>query len=271
MATVYQAQDLHLNRYVALKILDHDFTSDPERLARFHQEARIASSINHPNVLTVYDIAQDGREHFIVTELVEGRTLRELIDAGPIGLTDAVAIAEGIIGALTAAHGYWVVHRDIKPENVMIRDDGVIKVLDFGLAKFTDPADARSDVHTRPGLVPGSIRYVAPERLRGEAADPRTDIFSFGAVFYEMLAGVPAFDGPSIGPMLQKIALNQVEPLSRIRTDVPDELAEIVRKAMEPDPGRRYQSAGEIAEDLHRARSRLEHLAEPGEKESGRL
>jgi len=261
MASVYQGQDLRLNRYVAVKILNADFTSDAERLARFYQEARIAAFINHPGVLTIHDVDEDGGEHFIVTELVEGKTLRERIDRGPLEELEAAKIAVDVAEALEAAHRYWVVHRDIKPENVMIRDDGIVKVLDFGLAKFKDPAafgDAGSPVHTRPGMVPGSIRYVAPERLRGEAAEPRTDVFSLGAVFYEMLSGAAPFEGANIGIVLQKIAVGEVEPIESQRPDISRDVAEIVRRAMEPDPDRRYQSATEMLVDLRRARARLE-------------
>ena len=260
MGQVYLGQDLHLNRYVGIKFLPRDYIGDRERLARFHQEALIASSINHPNVLTIYGIEEDDGELFIITEFVDGATLRQIIDHRSLSIAEALSIATGITAALTAAHAYWVVHRDIKPANVMIREDGIVKVLDFGIAKLADPAllgADRGDSITMPGCVPGSLWYVAPERLKGEAADPRSDIYSVGAVMYEMLTGQPPFRGRALADTIELIVNHEPAPLIDRREDVSPEVAAVVSRMIEKEPEGRHQTAHELYLELRRLEAKI--------------
>ncbi|MGA7614212.1 MAG: serine/threonine-protein kinase [Thermoanaerobaculia bacterium] len=258
MGDIYLAQDLRLNRYAAVKFLSPHFASDPQRLLRFKQEAQLAAAINHPNVLTIYDLDEDEGVNFIVTEFVDGKTLRHAMNERRLSLQQAVNVGIAIASALGAAHDYWVVHRDIKPENVMVRDDGVVKVLDFGLAKvtqgtlFTDISAAR--VQTLPGVVPGTLQYVAPELLRGEAADPRSDLWSLGAVMYEMLAGRAAFSGKALLDTMHEIL--QSEPRA-IGEDVPSALRSVQQKLLKKEPQERYQTSRELLVDLYEVRDAL--------------
>lgn len=260
MGDVYLAQDLRLNRYVALKILPPQYTWDADRLARFEQEARITSTVNHPNVVTIHDIEHDDGTHFIVTEYVDGETLRHRLDRQRLSLIEAVEIALGIAEALAAAHEYWIIHRDIKPDNVMIRTDGRVKVLDFGLAKLADGGllGSGAAVRTAPGIVPGTLHYVAPERLRGEAADPRSDIFSLGALFYEMLAGRPPFSGDNFVEVADAILNSVPPPLSDSRDDLPPELPPIIDRLLAKPPDERYQTTREVVADLKELRAEIE-------------
>src|SRR5215472_5583226 len=201
MGEVYLARDLQLGRKAALKLLPERLTADETQLSRFKSEARSASALNHPNILTVYEIGSDGKRQFIATEFIEGVTLRTWLADGRMNLRAALEIAVQVASALTAAHEAGVVHRDVKPENIMLRPDGYVKVLDFGIAKLVEPARA-SDGHrrettallqTRPGLVLGTAHYMSPEQARGQKVDARSDIWSLGVVLYEMLAGGPPF------------------------------------------------------------------------------
>src|SRR3954469_15419583 len=201
MGEVYAARDTQLHRDVALKILSSEFSLDGTRKARFHREARAASALNHPNIITIYEIGENELGSFLATELVDGETLREVIKRRALSITGALKIAEQIAGALAAAHEAGIVHRDIKPENIMVRRDGYVKVLDFGLAKAItpDPDDSESEdstIKTTPGIVMGSVRYMSPEQARGFPVDGRTDLWSLGVVLYEMVAGRSPFDGP---------------------------------------------------------------------------
>ena len=204
MGEVYLAEDTRLGRRVAVKLLPAEFTADAERVRRFAQEARAASALNHPNIITIHEIGEIANTHYIATEYVEGETLRQRMERGPLKLHEAVDLAIQIATALEAAHRAGIVHRDIKPENVMVRPDGYVKVLDFGLAKLTrasngEPGCKASDdedaVNTESGVVMGTPRCMSPEQARGEKADARTDIFSLGVVFYEMIAGRAPFTG----------------------------------------------------------------------------
>src|SRR5437773_2981990 len=189
MGEVYLAEDKHLLRKVALKVLPAFFTRDRERVRRFQQEARAASALNHPNILTIYEIGQIDSHQFIATEFVEGDTLRQRMIKAPISISELLGIATQIASALTAAHQTGIVHRDIKPEDIMLRADGIVKVLDFGLAKLTERKDGDSEAttlfHTKQGMVLGTAHYMSPEQARGLPLDARTDIFSFGVVLYE--------------------------------------------------------------------------------------
>src|SRR6476661_10207148 len=210
MGEVYLARDEQLGRKVALKFLPARLTADKTQLSRFKSEARTASALNHPNILTVYEIGTDGKRHFIATEFIEGETLSASLLAGRMSVQEALDVAVQVASALDAAHHAGVVHRDIKPENIMLRPDGYVKLLDFGIAKLTEPRSA-SDVQdvrmvqTQAGLVLGTLRYMSPEQMRGEPADARSDIWSLGVVLYEMLGGVPPFAGSIVTDSIASI------------------------------------------------------------------
>src|SRR2546425_5404228 len=204
MGEVYLAKDTKLDRKVALKILPAEVASHHDRMRRFVQEAKAVSALNHPNILTIHEIDESDTGHFIATEFIDGETLRERMRKGPLNVSEALDIATQIASALAAAHAAGIVHRDIKPENVMLRHDGIVKVLDFGLAKLTDRAPAelidteaptRANVKTDPGVVMGTAIYMSPEQARGLPVDSRTNIFSLSVVLYEMIAGRLPFEG----------------------------------------------------------------------------
>lgn len=270
MGEVWLAEDIQLRRKVAIKLLPPEFTADAERLRRFAQEARAASALNHPNIITIYDIGaastETGDLHYIAAEYVEGQTLRQLITNAPrkqLQLAKAVAIATQIAEALAAAHKAGIIHRDIKPENVMIRPDGYVKVLDFGLAKLTEPnapsveTETRSYVahSTETGIVIGTPRYMSPEQARGEKVDERTDIFSLGIMLYEMLAGKPPFVGATPGEMIAAILRDA--PPSLTTLNVPPELERLIGQALRKDPAQRYQTAEDLLSDLNQLKEQL--------------
>jgi serine/threonine-protein kinase len=218
MGEVYLARDARLGRRVALKVLPAELTGDGEHLRRFRREARAVSALNHPNIITIHEIGADGDTSFIATEFVEGETLRRRLRAGRPELARTLDIATQIVAALNAAHRSGIVHRDIKPENVMLREDGLVKVLDFGLAKLTEKkGDAaggpRATVKTIPGAVMGTAAYMSPEQARGLEVDERTDIFSVGVVLYEMLAGGPPFAGETASDVLAAVLTAEPPPL----------------------------------------------------------
>jgi serine/threonine-protein kinase len=287
MGEVYLAEDLNLGRRVALKLLPAKYTQDPERVRRFEQEARTVSRLSHPNILTIYEIGQfrteSGSAHFMATEFVEGQTLRQHAAKRRLPPDDAIEIAIQISSALTAAHGAGVTHRDIKPENIMLRHDGYVKVLDFGLAKLTessffrsfDPAITQAETdeasgadryatspleaqgNTSPGVILGTLSYMSPEQARGLKVDPRTDIFSLGIVLYEMVAGRPPFEGATTGDMMVAILDRNPPPLARYAPTAPEELEWIVTKALAKDRDERYQSVKSLMTDLKRLQKRL--------------
>src|SRR4030095_8977362 len=200
MGEVYLANDSKLNRDVALKILPAELASDRNRMGRFIQEAKATSALNHPNILTIYEIDQTDSVHFISSELIQGETLRERINRGRLNLSETLDVGIQIANGLVAAHGAGVIHRDLKPENIMVREDGLAKIVDFGIAKLADPVssvetEAPTTFKTRPGAVMGTPFYMSPEQLRELEVDSRTDIFSFGVVLYEVLAGRLPFSG----------------------------------------------------------------------------
>jgi Tol biopolymer transport system component len=258
MGEVYLARDSDLNRSVAVKVLPPDVTSDPQRVARFEQEARAASALNHPSVCVIHALGrtEDGRR-FIAMEHVEGETLRTRLVRGRLPLAEALDIAIQIASALTAAHAAGIVHRDIKPENVMIRRDRLVKVLDFGLAKLTPSGMALAaheptrTVHaTEPGTLVGTTRYMAPEQARGEEVDARTDVWALGVVLYEMVAARPPFTGATRSDVLAAILEREPPPLTTLDAQLPRELQRIVGKALQKDPDERYQVMKDLLLDL---------------------
>ena len=251
MGAVYDALDPSLGRHVAVKILPPDFTSDSTRVRRFVQEARTASSLNHPHLISIFDIGRetvDGEElQFIAMEKIDGRTLRETLNAGPMPRPRALELMAQIADAVAAAHAAGVIHRDLKPENIMIATSGYPKVLDFGLAKLEEPA--ASNVSTATGVVVGTAGYMAPEQAQGHAADARSDIFALGCVLYEVITGQRAFQGRTAIDTMHAVVHAEPEPM----TGVAPELQRIVRKALAKNPDDRYQTARDLAIDLREA------------------
>jgi eukaryotic-like serine/threonine-protein kinase len=273
MGEVYLARDTRLGRKIALKLLSAEFTKDEERVRRFQQEARAASALNHPNLITIFEIGEVESIHFISTEFIEGETLRQRIAPSRMPTSEICDIAIQVAGALSAAHAAGITHRDIKPENIMVRPDGVVKVLDFGLAKLTesktpggstfDPtAITKKVVDTDPGVVMGTVSYMSPEQARGLSVDARTDIFSFGVVMYEMIAGRVPFEGASFGDVISGILAKRPQSLARFAPDVPRELERIVSKALAKDRDERYQTSKDMLIDLKRMKQRLDVEAE---------
>ncbi len=270
MGEVFLAEDTKLGRHLALKLLLSEYTRDPRRLSRFGQEARAASALNHPNIITIYEIGQAGDRHYIATEYVDGETLRRRVKRAPFGVGEALDVAAQIASALAAAHSKGIIHRDIKPENVMLRPDGYVKVLDFGLAKLLEKSGEKSSAdheaetmemhaaHTNPGAVMGTAWYMSPEQARGLPLDARTDVWSLGCVLYEMLAGRPPFDGETASHVIVSILEDEPEPLGECVPGLPAELERIVERALAKEREERYGSAGELLEDLRRLRQRLE-------------
>jgi serine/threonine protein kinase len=267
MGEVYLAQDTKLSRKVALKVLPGAFTQDQERLRRFDQEARATSALNHPNILTIFEIGEADGRHYIATEFIEGETLRQRFARGPLKLAETLDIAEQITSALSTAHGAGIVHRDIKPENIMIRRDGIVKVLDFGLAKLvqtqSSPDDStRALVKTRPGVVMGTVAYMSPEQARGLSLDARTDIWSLGVVIYQMLTGSSPFAGATSSDTLVSILEREPRSLKSLSPAIPEEFEWIVTKALTKDVDDRYQTSREMLTDLRRLKQRLSVAAE---------
>lgn len=268
MGEVYLAQDQRLNRKVALKLLPSAFTRDNDRLRRFEQEARAASALNHPNIITIHEIQKVNSTHLIVTEFVEGETLRQRLARAPLNLAEALQVAIQIADALTAAHKAGIIHRDIKPENVMLRPDGYLKVLDFGLAKLAEnsPSVIAAEAPTRhiktgSGIVIGTAGYMSPEQARGLVVDERSDIFSLGAVIYEMVARRKPFDGETPSDVLAAILKTEPPPLSRLKPDIPAELVRIVTKALRKDREERYQVVKDLLIDLRTLKQEVEFNA----------
>ena len=273
MGEVYLAEDTKLDRKVALKVLPSEVATHPERMRRFVQEAKAASALNHPNIITIYEIDETDSGHFIATEFIDGETLRERIRRAPIKPVDALDAAVQIASALSAAHAAGIVHRDIKSENIMVRRDGIVKVLDFGLAKLTEQrspesvdreAATRANIKTEPGVVMGTVAYMSPEQARGEELDARTDIWSLGVVLYEMMAGRTPFRGETNSHTVVSILESEPGSLTTFGSDVPAELNRIVRKALTKDRESRYQTARDLMIDIKSLRRELDLHAELG-------
>lgn len=268
MGEVYLAVDTRLGRKVALKMLPAYLTTEDERVRRFQQEARAASALNHPNILTIYEIGEMDSRHFMATEFIEGETLFERLKAGLMKISDALDVAVQVTSALRAAHQAGIVHRDIKPGNIMLRTDGIVKVLDFGLAMLTeqknDDLEAATLVKTKQGTVMGTAHYMSPEQARGQKMDARTDIFSLGVVLYEMLTGRVPFAGQTMTDVLASILMLEPPSLSQSAPEAPEELQRIVHSALRKDKEERYKTAGELLTDLKALKQRLEFEAVQG-------
>lgn len=256
MGEVYLAEDESLHRKVALKLLPVRFTQDEERVKRFQREARAASALNHPNIITIYEIGHSDSVHYIATEFIEGETLRERMAKRKLNVAEVLDVAIGVANALAAAHDAGIVHRDIKPENIMLRPDGYVKVLDFGLAKLVDTDAPMKDSST--GAVMGTLLYISPEQARGGPPDARSDIYSLGAVMYEMVTGRPPAHGDSFLEIALAIANETPPPPSQSVAGVPPELDHIILKALEKDRSLRYASARQLAGDLKTLRQELD-------------
>jgi len=269
MGEVYLAQDVKLDRTVAIKVLPTNLANDQSRMRRFVQEARTASSLSHPNVAHIYEIDDSDGVHFIAMEYIDGETLRHRISHTEMPLHDVLEIAMQVAAALSAAHAAGITHRDIKPDNVMLRPDGYVKVLDFGLAKLTDrsvatdqEAPTRAMVNTDPGTVMGTVAYMSPEQARGQATDARTDIWSLGVAIYQMVTHHLPFEGSSNSDVIASILGKEPPPLARYARDVPEALEWIVTKALTKDPDERYQTAKEMMVDLRRIKQKLDAQSE---------
>ena len=250
MGNVYLAQDTALDRKVALKLLPPEFTRDRDRLRRFEKEARAASALNHPNIITIYETGEWKGGRFIATEYVEGETLRGQTEKPGRDLSEVLEIGIQVSGALAAAHAAGIVHRDIKPANIMLRGDGYVKLLDFGLAKLTS-MQTNPDI-TEAGRVLGTLNYMSPEQAMGQPLDHRTDIFSLGVVLYELATGRRLFEGQSEAAVYDSILHKDPPPLREFAPIMPVEFDQVVRRALEKDPARRYQSAADLRRDLKR-------------------
>ena len=269
MGVVYKARDTHLDRTVAIKVLPPERISDPERKRRFVQEAKSASALNHPNIVTIYDIDQSGSVDFIAMEYVDGKTLDQLIPRKGMRLSEALKCAVQIADSLATAHAAGIIHRDLKPANVMVTDKGLVKVLDFGLAKLTEPVGSDEtrttetlEPHTEEGTIVGTVAYMSPEQAEGKKVDARSDIFSLGSVLYEMVTGQKAFQGTSKMSTIAAILHQEPKPVSGIAQAIPADLEKLINRCLRKDPAKRFQHMDDV-------KVALDELKE--DSDSGRL
>jgi Tol biopolymer transport system component len=275
MGEVYRARDTRLGREVAIKVVPAEVASDPSRLKRFEKEARSASALNHPNIITIYDIGVVDSVSYIAMEKVDGKTLKEMLFSGPLAMKKLLQISPQIADGLARAHDAGIVHRDLKPENVMVTKDGLVKILDFGLAKLTqmDSSDEGSDLPTEtatsPGVVLGTVGYMSPEQASGTLVDFRSDQFSFGSVLYEITTGRKAFVRKTAAETLSAIIRDDPEPLARLRPEVPPPLRWIVERCMAKQPEERYASTRDLARDLGSVRDHISEVSSGAQSFAG--
>src|SRR5215510_8399610 len=258
MGEVYRARDTKLKREVAIKILPDEFSRDPARVSRFQREAEVLASLNHPNIAAIYDVQEVDDTRFLVLELVEGETLAERIQRGSIPVEEALDIAKLICEALEAAHERSIVHRDLKPANVKLTPDGKVKVLDFGLAKALESAPSTPNLSNSPtlslaatnaGLILGTAAYMSPEQAKGTEADLRSDVFSFGCVFYEMLTGRQAFHGESVSEILAAVLIRDAD-LTALPPNLNPRILELLQRCLQKNPKKRWQDVGDLRAEL---------------------
>ncbi|HEY6333305.1 MAG TPA: serine/threonine-protein kinase, partial [Blastocatellia bacterium] len=265
MGKVYLAEDTRLARKVALKFLSAGLASRGDTLRRFMTEARATSALNHPNIVTIHDIGREGGISYIAVEYIEGETLRQRMQR-PLSLIESLTITIQMARALAAAHESGIVHRDVKPDNIMIRMDGLVKVVDFGLAKLTRAelfnsgpnSNSLEAARTIPGTVLGTVYYMSPEQASGQELDARTDVFSLGVVMYEMLAGHKPFDGDSLPAFLDCLIRRDPEPIPDLGADIVNKVRPILERSMAKDRAARYQNAGDLLRDLEQAAGEIE-------------
>src|SRR3984957_4308962 len=266
MGEVYRARDARLDRIVAIKILPTAFSADHGRLHRFEREARSASALNHPNIVTIYELGQDRSCHYIAMELVEGKTLRELLGSSLLPMRKAIEIAAQIAEGLTKAHEAGITHRDLKPENLMVSHDGFVKILDFGLAKLASSGGGRSDMYNLPtsqtpaGLVLGTVGYMSPEQVSGGGVGFRPDEFALGSVLCEMLTGKRAFQRATAAETLVAVLRDQADPIARQNRDAPAPLCWVIERCLAKEPEKRYVSTRELARELAAIRDRFSEI-----------
>ncbi len=272
MGEVYRARDTRLGREVALKVLPEALSADRERISRFEGEARAASALNHPNIVTIHEIGRDGETTFVAMELVDGKTLRELSVSGPLPVKKVLNVAAQVSEGLAKAHDAGIVHRDLKPENVMVSRDGFVKILDFGLAKLMETGASGDSAmptaaqpHTRPGTVMGTVGYMSPEQASGEPVDYRSDQFSLGSLLYEMLTGRQPFQRKTAAETMSAIIREEPEPASRLRPDLPLPVRWVLERCLAKDREERYASTRDLARDLSGLRDHLSEATSGGE------
>ncbi len=266
MGEVFLAVDTELERFVALKVLPADVSHDKERIRRFVQEAKAASALNHPNILTIHEIGSVNGTRFIASEFVKGKTLRDKLKSESLNLSETIEIVIQITSALHTAHSSQIIHRDIKPENIMIREDNLVKVLDFGLAKltvhkfkeFNSESPTYEQVKTKSGTVLGTVGYMSPEQARGKTVDHRTDIFSLGVVLYEILTRMPPFTGDTNSDVIAAILMKEPQNPRSLNSEIPDELERIILKTLCKDCEGRYQNAKDLLEQFKELKHDLE-------------
>jgi serine/threonine protein kinase len=267
MGEVYLADDIRLKRKIALKVLPPHFTVNPDRVRRFEREAQAASALNHPNIVTIHEIGESNSAHFIATEFVDGKTLRQLMNEKPFKLRETINVALQVANALSAANSAGIVHRDIKPENIMIRTDGLVKILDFGLAKLIDMPVTGAELETptllqsNPGLVMGTVQYMSPEQARGKNVDARTDIWSLGVVIYELVTGRVPFAGETASDIIAALLKDEPEAIRSTVPEAPLELDAVVKKALTKDLRLRYQTISDFLTDLQRLKDQIKFHA----------